>query len=132
MSHFTTVQTKINDVVCLKRALHDLGFTFTEAKAGEKVHVRGYQRQKTEADLAIHVSKSYDVGVIVTAQGVRFVADWWGVETTRGLTEQEFVQLVLRKYSAHKVKEELKKRGYTIALEEEKEDQTLHIKVRRY
>jgi len=132
MSHFTTVKTKITDIVCLKRALKDLGFAFTEAKAGEKVHVRGYQRQKTEADIAIHVSKTYDVGVIITAEGVRFVADWWGVETTRGLTEKEFVQLVLKHYSAHKVKEELKKRGYTIAVEEEKEDQTLHIKVRRY
>lgn len=132
MSHFTTVQTKIKDIVCLKKALQDLGFTYTEAKAGEKVYVRGYQRQRTQADIAIHVSKSYDVGVVITAEGVKFVADWWGVETTRGLTEQEFVQLVLRKYAAHKVKEELKKRGYTIAVEEEKEDQTLHIKVRRY
>lgn len=132
MSHFTTVKTKIKDIVCLKKALTELGFTFTEAKAGEKVLVRGYQRQKTQADIAIHVSKSYDVGVIITADGVRFVADWWGVETTRGLTEKEFVQLVLRRYSAIKVKEELQKRGYTIALEEVKEDQTLHIKVRRY
>lgn len=132
MSHFTTVQTKIHDIVCLKKALKDLGFQFTEAEAGQKVRVRGYLGQKAEADLAIHVSKTYDVGVRVTDKGVRFVADWWGVETTRGLEEQAFVKLVTKRYSYHKVKLELKKKGYTIASEEETEDQSIHIKVRRY
>ncbi|NOZ02430.1 MAG: DUF1257 domain-containing protein [Deltaproteobacteria bacterium] len=132
MSHFTTVQTKIHDIVCLKEALKDLGFEFTEAKAGEKVHVRGYLGNKAEADLSIHVSKTYDVGVRVTSKGVRFVADWWGVETTRGIDEQEFVKLVTKRYSYHKVKKELANKGYTIATEEETEDQSIHIKVRRY
>jgi len=132
MSHFTTVQTKIHDVVCLKEALKDLGFQFTEAESGHKIQVRGYQGQKAEADLVIHASKTYDVGVRVTSKGVKFVADWWGVETTRGLEEEEFVKLVTKRYSYHKVKKELKKKGYTIALEEEIEDKSIHLKVRRY
>lgn len=132
MSHFTTVKTKIRDIACLKLALKDLGFKFTEARVGEKVHVRGYRQQRAEADIAIHVSKSYDVGVRLTKDGVRFVADWWGVEVTRGLTEQEFVKLVLQRYAYHKVKKELKKKGYAVTTEEETEEQAIHIKVRRF
>ena len=132
MSHFTTVKTEIRDLVCLKLALKDLGYQFTEAKAGEKVFVRGYQRQKAEADMVIHASKTYDVGVVVTGKGVRFVADWWGVETTRGVTEQEFVKLVTQRYSYHKVKQELQKRGYTLDTEEVKEDQSIHIRLKKH
>lgn len=132
MSHFTTVKTKITDLVCLKLALKDLNMAFTEATAGEKVYVRGYQKQRTEADLVIHVSKSYDVGVIVTPKGIKFVADWWGVEVTRGLTEAEFVKLVTQRYGYHKVKQELQKRGYTLAEEETKEDQTIHLRLKKF
>jgi len=132
VSHFTTVKTKIHDIVCLKKALKDLDFQFTEAEEGHKVHVRGYLHKKAEADLSIHVSKTYDVGVKVTDKGMRLVADWWGVETTRGLTEDEFVKNVMKRYSYHKVKQELSKKGYTIAMEEEKEDKSIHLKVRRY
>lgn len=132
MSHFTTVQTKIHDIVTLKQALHDLGFAFTEAAEGQRLKVRGYQKQTTEADLVIHVSKTYDVGVRVGSQGVQFIADWWGVETTRGIDEQTFVRLVTQKYTHRKVKQELEKRGYTLALEETTADQTIHIQVKKF
>jgi hypothetical protein len=132
MSHFTTVRTKIHDLVCLKQALTDLGYGFTEAQAGHKLQVRGWQKQKTEADLVIHASKSYDVGVVAGKDGVRFVADWWGVETTRGVTEQDFVRLVTQRYSYHKVKQELQKRGYTLATEETREDQSIHLRLKKF
>ncbi|MBM4387782.1 MAG: DUF1257 domain-containing protein [Deltaproteobacteria bacterium] len=132
MSHFTTVQTEIHDVVCLKQALHDLGYKFTEANVNEEVHVRGYMGQKTKADMVIHVSKSYDVGVKVTKKGVKFIADWWGVETTRGLTEKEFVNQVTQRYAYHKVKQALQKKNYTLAEEEVTEDQAIHIKIKRW
>jgi hypothetical protein len=132
MSHFTTVQTEIKDITVLKKVLKALGFEFTEAKANEKVLVRGYARQRAQADMAIHISKSYDIGVVITEKGVKFVADWWGVETTRGITEQEFLKLVVKRYALEKVKQEVLKKGYTIALEEEKQDQTIHIRLRKY
>lgn len=128
MSHFTSVETKIRDLVCLKLALKDLQFAFTEAEVGQKVHVKGYVQQTTEADLVIHISKSYDVGVKVGQDGkVSFVADWWGVETTRGLTEKEFLSKVTGRYSYHKVLKELRQKGYSFT--EEKEKDKIHIKV---
>ena len=132
MSHFTTVETKINDLVALKRALKDLNFAFTEAEAGQFVQVQGYQGQKTEADLVIHASKTYDIGVQVTEKGVQFVADWWGVETTRGVAEKDFIQQVKQRYAYHKVMAEIKKRGYTLTEEEQTDENQIRIRVRAW
>ena len=128
MSHFTTVETKIKDLVILKQVLKDLGYQFTEATAEVKVQVRGYRHQKADADLVIHASKTYDVGVKVGADGsCSFVADWWGVETTRGKNEEEFMKDITRRYSYLKVLQELRKKGYTY--EETKTEEKIHLKV---
>lgn len=128
MSHFTTVETKIKDLVTLKLALKDLGYAFSEATAEVQVHVRGYRNQQTPADLVIHASKTYDIGVKVKADGTcSFVADWWGVETTRGVGEDDFIKQVTRRYSYLKVLQELRKKGYIY--EETKEKEAIHLKV---
>lgn len=132
MSHFTTVQTQIRDIVCLKEALVDLGYTFSEAETGQAVQVRGYLDQLTPADLVIRASRTYDVGVRITQSGVEFVADWWGVETTRGVTEAQFVQALTQRYAYRKVRRELAARGFTLATEETTVDGAIHLKVRRY
>jgi hypothetical protein len=130
VSHFTTVETKIKDLVALKAALKDLGYEFAESEVG--VEVRGYLGQKDKAEMSIRASKTYDVGVKATAQGYEFVADWWGVETTRGVTQEEFVRTVTQRYAYHKVLSEVAKRGYSIEMDEVNEDQTISIKVRKW
>lgn len=133
MSHFTTVETKIKDLVCLKRALKDLNIQFSEATEDQQVQVKGYQGQTMDALMSIHISKSYDIGVKVDQKGnVQFVADWWGVETTRGWSEEEFIKKVTKRYSYHKVMQEIKNRGYTLDTEEVKEDESIQIKVRTW
>jgi hypothetical protein len=133
VSHFTSVKTKIRDLICLTRALKDLGYEYTEAEAEQLVKVRGYQGQTTDAVLSIHASKTYDVGVKITTDGTyEFVADWWGVETTRGVTEEEFIKKLTQRYSYHKVMEEIRKKGYTIDTEETQEDETIQLRVRTW
>ena len=133
MSHFTSVKTKIKDLVCLQRALKDLGYAYSEASEEQLVRVLGYQGETTDAKLSIHASKTYDIGVQLTADGTyQFVADWWGVETTRGVTEEEFIQKLTQRYSYHKVMAEIKKRGFTIETEEQKEDETIQVRVRTW
>jgi len=130
MSHFTTVETKIKDLVTLKLALKDLGYAFTDntVEGQVRVQVRGYRNEKAEADLVIHASKTFDIGVKVKADGsCSFVADWWGVETTRGVGEDDFIKSVTRRYSYLKVLQELRKKGYTY--EETKEKEAIHLKV---
>lgn len=130
MSHFTKVKTKIKSLVHLKAALKDLGYELVESEQG--VEVRGYLGQKELADMSIKVSKTYDVGVKKTVDGYEFVADWWGVETTRGVTQEEFVKTVTQRYAYHKVLSEVAQKGYTIETEEVKQDQTISITVRKW
>jgi hypothetical protein len=130
MSHFTTVQSKINNISRLETVLQELGFAFSKAEAHQQVHVKGYLGQTTEAALAIHASKTYDIGVQVDAQTgqVSFVADWEFVEITAGYNQEEFTRRVTQRYAYHTVKEEVTKRGYTLE-EETVEGGQIHIKV---
>ena len=128
MSHFTKVKTKMKNLIFLKQALKDLGYNFTH---GEQLcEVRGYRNLREKADIAIHVSKSYDVGLKVTEDGVELIADWWGVETTRGVAEEEFVKQLQQRYAYHMVKNEVKSRGFTLETEEVHQDTTIQLKVR--
>jgi hypothetical protein len=133
MSHFTTVKTKIRDQICLERALKDLGYSVTVAEQGQSVRVLGYQGQTTDAVMSIKASKTYDIGVKLGADGTyEFVADWWGVETTRGVTEEEFIKKLTQRYSYHKVMEEIKKKGFTLESEEQTDDQSIQVRVRTW
>ena len=128
MSHFTTVETKMHDIECLLEALKELGYEVNQATEG--VNVRGYNQQMEKCEIAIKVSNKYDVGVRQGVNGVEFVADWWGVEATRGVTEVQFIQQVQQRYAYKKVLKEVKSRGYT--LETVKETNTISLTVRKW
>lgn len=131
VSHFTSVKTKIKNQICLIRALKDLGYEFEEAEEHQTVKVRGYQGQKADGMIAIKASKTYDIGVKMAEDGtMEFFADWWGVETTRGVTEEEFMKKLTRRYSYHMVMQEIEKKGWT--LEEQKEGEQIHLHVRTW
>ena len=133
VSHFTSVKTKIRSLTSLERALEDLGYTFSRAEEGQTVTVKGYQGETTDAVISIHASKTYDIGVKVGADGTcEFIADWWGVESTRGVEEEEFVKKLTQRYSYHKVIEEVRKQGYTLESEEVGEDETIQLRVRTW
>lgn len=133
MSHFTSVKTKIKNQVCLVRALKDLGYEVVEAEEHQAVQVRGYQGQKADGIISIRASKTYDIGVKVGADGtMEFFADWWGVETTRGVTEEEFIKSVTRRYSYHMVKQEIEKKGWTLEEEKEEQGEQIHLHVRTW
>ena len=112
MSHFTKVATKINDLIALKKALEQLGWKYRAADGG--VEVRGWRGQTTRAALAIDMGK-YDVGVVQQADGTYALeADWWGVETTRGLKEDEILKEVNAKYAYQRVVAAVEEQGYTV------------------
>lgn len=131
MSHFTTVQTKINNLMRLELVLKELGFAYSKAELEELLHVKGYLGQKAKAKMVIHASKTYDIGVNVDAQtgNVTFVADWEFIEMTAGYNQEEFTRKIAQRYAYHTVKEEVTKRGYTLEEEKVDEHQHIHIKV---
>jgi len=132
MSHFTKCELKLKNLEALKKALEDLELKFTAAEQGQAAAVRGYRGQTMEAALSIDMGK-YDVGVVQNQNGeYELVADWWGVETTKGVTEEEFQEQLKRRYAYHNVLMACQDKGYTVEEEENLEDGTVNLVVRRW
>lgn len=90
MSHFTKCELKMTNLAAIKAALADLAVSFQAAEEHQSVTVRGYQGDTLEAAIKIDMGK-YDIGVVANEHGTYdLVADWWGVETTKGMSEAEF------------------------------------------
>src|SRR5678816_947032 len=90
MSHFTKCALKMTNLAAIKKALADMELKFTEAEQGQTVSVRGYRGDKLQAAISVDMGR-YDVGVIDNQDGTYdLTADWWGVETTKGVSEEEF------------------------------------------
>jgi hypothetical protein len=99
-------------LVALKKALDQLGWKYKHNTQG--VEVRGWRGAKTSAEIAIDMGK-YDIGVVKQEDGTYALeADWWGVETTKGLTEQEVVKEVNQKYAYQRVVAAVEEQGYSI------------------
>jgi hypothetical protein len=127
MSHFTKCNMKITNLVALRRALEDLKYNFTQAEQGQHVEVRGWRGQKLNAEIAINMGK-YDIGVVQNENGTYdLVADWWGVETTQGITEQEFSEELNQRYAYQRVLEACEQQGYEMT--EQKDEETGEIKL---
>ena len=129
MSHFTTVKTKLKDLVCVKQAVEDLGLTFVEAE--EEIEVRGYQSAVEKSKMVIRATQNYDIGVKQTAEGFELVADWWGIEMETGVKEEAWVDRFNKRYAYHKVLKEIKSRGFTLE-EEVEEEQEIKLIVRKW
>ena len=130
MSHFTKVATKVNDLVALRKALDQLGWKYKYSEQG--VEVRGWRGQTTKAEIAIDMGK-YDVGVVRTESGnYELVADWWGVETTKGLTEAEVVKELNAKYAYQRVVAAVEEAGYTIDQNNVAADGTVKLNVSKW
>jgi len=133
LSHITEVETQIKDLVCLQETLKELGYAYTVTTAEQKVRIRGWNGVEEEADMVINTKSLYDIGMRLKLDGTyEFIADWWGVESHAGFTQEEFTQKVLQKYSYNKVISEEKARGFDVVEEEQAEDQTLKVVVRKW
>lgn len=132
MSHFTKCDLKITNLEALKRALAARDYKFTEAQNEQGVEVRGYKGQKLNAELSIDMGK-YDIGVVKQQDGTyEIVADWWGVETTRGTTEKEFVEEVNQQYAYQRVVMACEEQGYSLEETKNEEDGKISLTVKKW
>jgi len=132
MSHFTKCALKMTNLVALKKALADMQVKFTEAEQGQYVTVRGYRGDKLQAAISIDMGR-YDIGVTDNNDGTYdIVADWWGVETTKGVSEEEFKDQLSQKYQYHNVKQACEEKGYAVEEEVNEEDGSIRLVVRKW
>jgi hypothetical protein len=132
MSHFTKCNLKITNLVALKKALADLNRTFVEAQSEQQAVVRGYKGATLNAELSINMGK-YDVGVVKQADGsYELVADWWGVETTQGVTEKEFVEELNQRYAYQQVVLACEEQGYAMEETKNEENGTISLTMKKW
>jgi hypothetical protein len=133
VSHFTNVETKINDLAALKSALQELGLELEEGTENQLVKVRGWKGSTLAAEAKIKASKSYDIGLQLTEQGTyKLVADWWGIEEETQEESAKLQQRILQTYAKHKVKAEVAKQGFTLDEEAVEADGTIKLSVSRW
>jgi hypothetical protein len=132
MSHFTKCELKMTNLAAIKKALADLELQYSEAEQGQDVVVRGYRGDTLRAAMSIDMGK-YDIGVIANAEGTYdLTADWWGVETTKGVSEEEFKHRLSQRYQYHNVKMACEDKGYTVEEELNEEDGSIRLVVRKW
>src|SRR3990170_3480847 len=96
MSHFVRVRTQIRERDQLVQALRDLHYQF---KVGESLAVRGYSNNTERAEVTVDTGSKYDIGFKRSAEQYEVIADWWGVEGSTRLRQQNFIQEVNRQYA---------------------------------
>ncbi len=132
MSHFTKVATKINDLVALKKALDQLGWKYQHAEQGQSVVVRGYKGATMNAEMSINMGK-YDIAVLKQEDGTYTLeADWWGIETTRGVKEEEAVKQLNHAYAYQRVVAAVEDQGYQIDQNAVQKDGTIKLSVSKW
>jgi hypothetical protein len=133
VSHFTQVETRINDLVALKAALAELKLEFEEATGSQTVKVRGWKGSTLDAEARIKATNSYDIGLQLTEEGTyKLVADWWGIEEETNEEAAKLQQRIVQCYAKHKVKAEVAKQGFTLDEEQVEADGTIRLSVSRW
>jgi hypothetical protein len=132
MSHFTKCDLKMTNLEAIKRALEDMELAAVAATEGQSASVRGYRGQTMDAALSISMG-TYDIGVVRADDGTYdLVADWWGVETTKGVSEEEFTTKLRQRYAYHNVLIACEAKGYTVEEEVNQEDGSIQLVVRKW
>jgi hypothetical protein len=132
MSHFTKCALKMTNLAAIKQALEDMNLKTNIAEQGQQVTVRGFRGDTLKADICIDMGR-YDIGVVATAEGTYDItADWWGVETTNGMSEEEFKSQLNQRYQYHNVKQACEEKGYAVEEEVNEEDGSIRLVMRKW
>jgi hypothetical protein len=132
MSHFTKCALKMTNLAAIKKALEDLKLKVEYAEQGQQVTVRGYRGDTLKAAAKVDMGR-YDIGILENQDGTyEITADWWGVETTHGTSEEEFKDALSQKYQYHNVKMACEEKGYAVEEEVNEEDGSIRLVVRKW
>lgn len=134
MSHVSKIDTKIQNLVYLKKALEALGIQYTESKENLLLTVKGYGKNENIEDCVMEIKTGCQYGVGIRKNGNRYevVADWWAVETFTGQTQESFLNKLTRQYAYETVMDKIKDMGYSIVQQDCDTKDMTRITVRRW
>lgn len=132
MSHITKVETQLQDMALLQKALNSLGYEYRMAEEGQSLEVRGWNCESIDAEMEILLEGPYGIAVNRTGNGLELSSDWWGVETYTERKQDELLGEIQKQYAYETVMDKVQSSGYTIVTEEQDSRENLHIVVRRW
>jgi len=134
VSHIAKVDTKIKDLVFLKKALKALDIQFAEAEEGQTLTLKGYGKNEiiTGCIMEIKTGSSYSIGIREKEKGYEVAADWWAIETFTGQKQEDIMNRITRQYAYETIMDKVKGMGYSIVQEEQDAKENLRITVRRW
>jgi hypothetical protein len=119
------MKTRLIKKEYLIQALKDLGYQPGEGK----VEIRGYGGQRTAVDVMIPTKNpGYDIGFRKAGEQYELVADWYGIEDIK---PEELLNRIQQRYAYHAVKSRMEEQGFEVVEEENQEDKTIRLMVRR-
>jgi hypothetical protein len=120
MSHFTRIQTVIQDQIILVDTLRQLhhyqkNTDSLQFEVGERVPIRGYQDTTEYGQVVVNTRSNYDIGFQRQPdQSFAVCADWWGVEGNSSFRQESFLNDVNRAYAHLKVRKQVLEQGLII------------------
>ena len=134
MSHIAKVDTKIKDLLSLKKALKTLNMQFTEAEENQTLTLKGYGKNEEIHDciMEIKTGSSYSIGIRKKEKGYEIAADWWAIETFTGQKQEDIMNRITRQYAYETIMDKVKGMGYSVVQEEQDAKENLRITVRRW
>ena len=123
MSHFTKVETKITDLIFLKKAISDLGLVYEEGN----LKAKGWLWKRAKVDLKIPTKSGYDIGFKYNGKSYDVVADW---DSIGDVDEQTFINELSQRYAYNVVRDTMAQQGFMIA-EEKSEDGRIKMTFRK-
>lgn len=128
MSHFTKIQTELHCLRTIEKVMEEMELTILK----DRVMVRGFGNQKLHSDLVVDTGTGIDIGFARRDHGFEVVADWEFIERRSQLTQASFMATLKRRYSYHKVLEQVSKSGFTVVEERREDGEGVTLRVRRW
>ncbi|MEA2107875.1 MAG: DUF1257 domain-containing protein [Pseudomonadota bacterium] len=110
MSHFTKVETKITELLFLKKAISDMDLAYEEGK----LKAKGWLWKKAKADIIIPTKSGYDIGFQFNGKSYDVVADW---DSIGDIDQGDFVNELSQRYAYNVVSDTLAQQGFILAEE---------------
>jgi hypothetical protein len=122
MSHFTRIRTQLRDIETVRHALEDMGYQVEEGE------VRGFMRQRAQADIVVRMGGDYDIGFQKVGDTITLVADFWGLRIDR----EAFLQQVTQRYAYITVLDQAQAQGFQVVTQETQQDGSLRLVMQRW
>lgn len=134
MSHISKIDTKIKDLVMLKKALEVLGMEYTEAQNDQTITLLGYGKDEIIENciFEIKTGSKYSIGIRKVESNYEIVADWWAIETFTGQKQEDIINKITRQYAYETIIDKVKNMGYSVVQEQEDTKNNIHLTVRRW